>query len=108
MKKTSKFMVARARRTMFGRAVCRLLGDQTGAVLMEYVVLGVLLVAAVVGAVVMFGEDIVGAFKVMGKAIFSPGQAQTEHTNQLNTNIPNRENAADAVNSALTDGAGGN
>lgn len=107
MKKPSKFTIQRAKRTLVGRLACRLLGEQTGAVLMEYVVLGVLLVAAVVGAVVMFGEDITGAFKVMGKAIFSPGKAETEHDTQLNTEIEKREKRADATQYKLTDGAGG-
>ncbi len=94
--------IERAKRTLVGRIVCRLVGEQTGAVLMEYVVLGVLLVAAVVGAVVMFGDDIKGAFKVMGRAIFSPGKAQEQHETEV-TALEGREGYADEVNANLTD-----
>lgn len=42
--------------TRAGRAMTRLFGEEQGAVLMEYVVLGVLIVAAVVGMVIAFGN----------------------------------------------------
>ena len=55
--------------TRAGRAMTRLFGEEKGAVLMEYVVLGVLLVAAVVAAVIVFGNRERDAFDVMGKSI---------------------------------------
>lgn len=70
-----KMRLARAKRTAFGRFLCRLAGDTAGAVMMEYVVLGVLIVAAVVGLVVAFGGTIGSAFETMSKAIFSPKDA---------------------------------
>ena len=54
--------------TRFGRAMARLLGEEKGAVLMEYVVLAVLLVAAVVGAVIVFGNRISHRFQEAGYA----------------------------------------
>lgn len=71
-----KMRLARAKRTAFGRFLCRLAGDTAGAVMMEYVVLGVLIVAAVVGLVVAFGGTIGSAFKTMSTAIFNPGEAK--------------------------------
>ena len=62
-----KMRLARAKRTAFGRFLCRLVGDTAGAVMMEYVVLGVLVVA--------FGGTIGSAFETMSKAIFSPKDA---------------------------------
>lgn len=47
--------------------LCRLLGDRTGGVMMEYVILAVLIAAAVVVAVAMFGKTLVGMFDVAGK-----------------------------------------
>lgn len=70
-----KMRLARAKRTALGRFLCRLVGDTAGAVMMEYVVLGVLIVAAVVGLVVAFGGTIGSAFKTMSTAIFNPGEA---------------------------------
>ncbi len=65
MKEPIKFKIERAKRMLFGRMLCRLLGDQTGAVLMEYVVVGVLVVAAAVGIVTIFGDTIVEQFDIM-------------------------------------------
>lgn len=55
--------------TRFGRVMARLLGEEKGAVLMEYVVLGVLIVAAVVGAVIVFGNRNRDALGTMTDAI---------------------------------------
>lgn len=73
-----KMRLARAKRTAFGRFLCRLVGDTAGAVMMEYVVLGVLVVAAVVGLVVAFGGTLGSAFKTMSTAIFNPGEKTTQ------------------------------
>lgn len=51
-----KIRLARAKRTAFGRFLCRLFGDEIGQGLMEWVVLAVLLVAAAVGTVILFGR----------------------------------------------------
>ena len=75
MSNKMKMRIARAKRTALGRFFCRLAGDNAGAVMMEYVVLGVLVVAAVVGLVVAFGDTIGSAFKTMSTAIFNPGDA---------------------------------
>lgn len=65
MKKPSKFAIQRAKRTMFGRLLCRLFGDQNGQAMMEYVVIGVLIVAAAVAMVALFGKEIRHKFLVM-------------------------------------------
>lgn len=54
--------IARAKRSFWGRALCRLLGDETGAVMMEYVILAVLVAAAVVVAAIYFGRTIMKQF----------------------------------------------
>ena len=53
-----KMRLARAKRTAFGRFLCRLVGDTAGA-----------------GLVVAFGGTIGSAFETMSKAIFSPKDA---------------------------------
>ena len=58
--KLKKIRISRAKRTAMGRFVCRLLGDECGAVAMEYVVIALLVVAAAVGAAVYFGKTIKG------------------------------------------------
>ena len=49
------------------RVLRRLFGDERGGVMMEYVVLAVLIAAAVVVAVAMFGKTLVGMFDVGAK-----------------------------------------
>ena len=56
------------------KMLCGMVGDRKGGVMMEYVILAVLIAAAVVVAVAMFGKTIVGMFDVAGKA------ATTRHT----------------------------
>ena len=77
--------IARARRTRIGRIVCRLMGDQTGGVLMEYVLLGLLVVAAVAGVVIAFGDSISTGLKAMSRTVrgeteVAETQLQTDRT----------------------------
>lgn len=77
MKKPSKFALRRAKSTLFGRLLCRLVGEERGAVMMEYVVIGVLVVAAAVAMVQLFGGGIRTQFKAMYEALLGkPGAAQ--------------------------------
>ncbi len=66
-------------KTKMNRVLRRLLGDEAGGVMMEYVILAVLIAAAVVVAVAMFGKTLVGMFDVAGKgATGRHTDAQTE------------------------------
>ena len=56
------------------KVLCRLLGDRAGGVMMEYVILAVLIAAAVVVAVAMFGKTLVGMFDTAAKG------ATADHT----------------------------
>lgn len=49
-------MILRKMNTKFGRVLKRLVGEETGAVLMEYVILAVMIAAACVVAVIYFGK----------------------------------------------------
>ncbi|MBR0458892.1 MAG: hypothetical protein IJJ26_06620 [Victivallales bacterium] len=64
-----KMKLERAKRTMFGRFLCRILGDQCGAVAMEYVVIALLVAAAVVGVVMVFGSRIAKMFSQSTQAL---------------------------------------
>ena len=88
MEKTRKneFRIARARRTAFGRFICRLAGEEAGAVMMEYVVLAVLAVAAVVAAVIGFGDGLRNRFEVMYHSLFG-------HTKTAQTTVETGESA---------------
>ncbi len=47
------------------RVIKRVMGDKAGGVLMEYVVLGLLVVAAVAAAVIVFGKSLKGGLDTM-------------------------------------------
>ena len=64
-----KLKLQRAKRTKLGRFLCALLGDQCGAVAMEYVVIALLVAAAVVGIVMVFGSRIANMFTQSTKAL---------------------------------------
>ena len=68
-----------AKRMRIKRMLCRLAGDRAGGVMMEYVILAVLIAAAVVVAVAMFGKTLVGMFDVAGKG------ATTRHSEAKST-----------------------
>lgn len=59
--------LAALRNTQFGRLCVRVLGNERGAVMMEYVIISVLIAAAAVVAVAMFGKTIVGMFDTAAK-----------------------------------------
>ena len=67
------------------KLLCRLAGDRAGGVMMEYVILAVLIAAAVVVAVAMFGKTLVGMFDVAGKG------ATTRHSEAKSTLDTTRE-----------------
>jgi Flp pilus assembly pilin Flp len=70
-----KITIERAKRTRLGRMFCRLMGDESGAVAMEYVIIGTLVAAAAVVAVMAFGDAIKNAFNSMTGA--TAGSAET-------------------------------
>ena len=64
------------------KVMCRMFGDKTGGVMMEYVILAVLIAAAVVVAVAMFGKTLVGMF---GVAATSATAREKSAKNELTT-----------------------
>ena len=78
----------------FGRFVTRVLGEEKGAVAMEYVILAVLIAAAIVVAVAVFGKTIVGMFDVAGKG------ASAQHTDAKSTLDQVQQNQATGADQA--------
>lgn len=92
-------IVGRMRRHLLGRVVCRLLGDERGQAMMEYVIIAVLIAAAAVAAVAYFGKDIVAMFNVAGSA--ATGDAKTAEQGRKDAAGENgaKKFASDAVES---------
>lgn len=90
--KLTPLKIAKAKQTRFGRMLCRLFGDERGAVMMEYVVLGVLVVAAAVAIVLVFGDQIRDSFHSMILAMQGKKDTLKEHvedSNQVNEDAAN-------------------
>ena len=85
--KLKKLRIEKAKRTAMGRFVCRLLGDECGAVAMEYVVIALLIVAAAVGAAVYFGKTVKFGLEKSAKIVTNPNKqtvAQEIKTQAIN------------------------
>ncbi len=66
----------KAKNSFLGRVLRRLLGEENGAVMMEYIVIGLLIAAACVVAVAMFGHQITGMFASLAHSVAgNPDQA---------------------------------
>ena len=66
----------KAKNSFLGRVLRRLLGEENGAVMMEYIVVGLLIAAACVVAVAMFGHQITGMFASLAHSVAgNPDQA---------------------------------
>ena len=85
--KLKKLRIKKAKRTAMGRFICRLLGDECGAVAMEYVVIGLLVIAAAVGAAVYFGRAIAGGMQENANLITKGGKTIEPRTSEAKTNL---------------------
>jgi len=105
MKKPSPYAIKRAKRTLFGRVLCRLVGEQTGAVMMEYVVIGVLVVAAAVAMVLAFGKGIRESFWKMIEALLGHPDKVVQIT--TSSTVSTEAEKADTTGSTIAGGSGG-
>ena len=69
----------------FGRLVRRFLGEETGAVMMEYVILAVLIAAAAVVAISYFGKTVTSEANVASTAMTGKGNAASDQQVQVQT-----------------------
>lgn len=105
--KLTKIRITRAKRTAMGRFVCRLLGDECGAVAMEYVVIALLVVAAAVGAAVYFGKTIKGG--IVDSANMINNTDKKGEATKINERMGNRmTSGTDTANTVSSQIAGDN
>ena len=62
--------IQRIKNSKFGRLLCRIVGEDTGAIMMEYVLVAMLIAAATVAAATYFGRSAQGMFGAMSRAIW--------------------------------------
>ena len=77
MKLNQERKIRGSKRALVGRIIYRLAGDRTGAVMMEYVILGVMIAGAVVVAATLFGKVLVAGFSDMCDRIMGKTKAPT-------------------------------
>ena len=80
-------MLERAKKTVLGRIVMRLAGEEKGAIMMEDVIVATLIAAAVAVGVWMFGAQILGMFQVAGDSVQGNDTAAQE---KLDGNISDK------------------
>lgn len=95
MSRIGKWNIKRAKSYLLGRLLCRLAGDEKGAVMMEYVIVAVLIAAGCVVAVAMFGRTIVDMFNVASKAtVGEAAEAKNVHAQSVREQKTKAEAAA--------------
>ena len=95
----------KAKNSFLGRVLRRLLGEETGAVMMEYIVVALLIAAVAVVAVGAFGNTASGLFGVITDALRG---ATTDARNKLaqvdDNTIKDNGKAVSHVTTVLADG----
>lgn len=105
----------KATNSFVGRVLRRLLGEEKGAVMMEYIVIALLIAAVAVVAIGYFGDGIANVFGVLNQVVAGkPTNASTQMTvikgqaDLANTNSTTHQNTMHTdtnqgqVNTALT------
>ena len=104
MKERKRVRRVDAKRTALGRFLCRLLGDEAGQAIMEYVVIGVLVVAAAVAAAIFFGDTIRDNFLIMVYTIQGDKKRAEEIKNERTKKSPGAEQNARSSSNTLNGG----
>lgn len=87
----SKKITKTVTKSFVGRMLRRLLGEENGAIMMEYIVLALLIASVAVVAVATFGSHITGLFGVVGLSASGRSSAaqlsleQVDATHKTNT-----------------------
>ena len=97
-------MLERAKKTLFGRIVMRLAGEEKGAIMMEYVIVATLIAAAVALGAWFFGSTILRMFGVGAVATAGGTQAGAEASEETRTSVPReQEEAIERAKDFITD-----
>jgi Flp pilus assembly pilin Flp len=108
MKINQQSKIRMAKRTRLGRVFCRLAGDQTGAVMMEYVILGVMIAAAATLAAIFFGKTIVQNFTTMTHSGVGNVSAAKVDAKSAQTTADKAKTDSESARKTIAGGAGNN
>ncbi len=79
-------MLERAKKTVLGRIVMRLAGEEKGQAMMEYVIIATLIAAAVAVGVWLFGGQILAMFGVAGESVAAKHDTAEQHVQTVQGN----------------------
>ena len=92
-------------KSFVGRVVRRLLGEEKGQAMMEYIVVALLIAAACIIGVALFGHTITGMFASLSYSVAGdPTKADTEQTNTIKK-VDDKKGSAQDYNSHKRDGS---
>ena len=86
-----------------GKALRRLVGEETGAVMMEYVILAVLIAAAAVIAIAYFGKTVTSEANVAATAMTGKGNASASQQQEVQKNQTDWQKEAVETNQKFSD-----
>jgi len=95
-------IVERAKKSFVGKIICRVMGEETGAVMMEYVIVAVLIAAAVAVGAWFFGKDIMNMFGVAGAATTGNDTRADQMETKAQSGSKEGHNAATQADKAKT------
>lgn len=93
-----KSYLKKAANCFAGRVLRRLLGEEKGVVMMEYIIVGLLIAAACVIAVAFFGHNITGMFGSLGSSVQGNPQAADEQQQKMQRNQDDNVKNSQAYN----------
>jgi Flp pilus assembly pilin Flp len=97
MKKEAK------KQSVIQRAIRTLTCDKTGGVMMEYVILAVLVAAAVLVAVMLFGKNIKQGFNTSTQAVAGQSQKTAEDARTMKTDATKAETESEVHRRKISD-----
>ncbi len=81
----NKRFLKKATNSFVGRILRRLVGEETGTVMMEYIVIGLLIAAVAVVAIGYFGNGITSMFTALNQVVAAQPTAAGETVTQVKT-----------------------
>ena len=91
--KTNKKQLARAMNSRFGKLVRRIIGEDAGAVMMEYVIVAVMIAAVVAVGAWLFGAQILNMFGIGGDSMIGHNDRAEDRIQQVRDNKANVDQA---------------
>ena len=86
--------INKIKQSRFGRIVCRMFGEERGAVMMEYVIVAVLIAAAVAVGAWYFGRSVNNEFRVASHAVVGDDSAANTQQAAAQGNVAGQDAAA--------------